>query len=314
MAYIGKSPVSGKFQKLDDISSSFNDSTTTFAVQSSGSDVIIESAQQLLVSIDGVLQEPSTAYTTSSSGITFTEAPNTNATFFAILLGETGTLSTIEPTDLSVTSGKLAANAVIHTKLAADAVGTPQIKDGEVTEVKLDSNARKFPVNSANIAADAVTNLKISPNIVFRGTATFMGATKEQANLYHGNVKGGDKAVITVDNQNNGVVYFTANSHESSEHTVNFINMNGVSIGNATSFVVMITNNAATKANITKIQIDGSATNNFMFSGLTGTGSNTAGTLRYITEGKSNLDVYSFSVIKTGESSYQTLASLTNFT
>ena len=85
MAYIGKSPVSGKFQKLDDISSSFNDSTTTFAVQSSGSDVIIESAQQLLVSIDGVLQEPSTAYTTSSSGITFTEAPNTNATFFAIL-------------------------------------------------------------------------------------------------------------------------------------------------------------------------------------------------------------------------------------
>ena len=76
----------------------------------------------------------------------------------------------------------------------------------------------------------------------------------------------------------------------------------------------MITNNAATKANITKVQIDGSATNNFMFSGLTGTGSNTTGTLRYITEGKANLDVYSFSVIKTGGSSYQTLVSLTNFT
>ena len=69
MAYIGKSPITGKFQKLDDISSGFNDSTTTFAVQSSGSDVIIESAQQLLVSIDGVLQEPTTAYTTSPSFI-----------------------------------------------------------------------------------------------------------------------------------------------------------------------------------------------------------------------------------------------------
>jgi len=334
MAYIGKSPITGKFQKLDDISSGFNDSTTTFAVQSSGSDVIIESAQQLLVSIDGVLQEPTTAYTTSSSGITFTEAPNTNATFFAILLGETGVvnINSVTPNDLSVTTAKIAANAVTHVKLAADAVGTPQIKNGEVTLAKLTTGT--FPINAANIATDAVetakikdinvttakiaddaiTNLKISPNILFRGTATFMGATKEQANLYGGNVKGGDKAVITVDNQNNGVVYFTSNSHESSEHTVNFINMKGVSVGNATSFVVMITNNAATKANITKVQIDGSATNNFMFSGLTGTGSNTAGTLRYITEGKSNLDVYSFSVIKTGESSYQTLASLTNFT
>ena len=77
MSYLGKSPVTGKFQKLDDISSGFNDSTTTFAVQAGGSDVIIESPQQLLVSIDGVLQEPQSAYTTSTTGITFTEAPNT---------------------------------------------------------------------------------------------------------------------------------------------------------------------------------------------------------------------------------------------
>ena len=86
MAYIGKSPVLGQFQKLDDISSGFNDSTTAFAVQSSGKNVSIESAQNLLVSIDGVLQEPIAAYTTASSTITFTEAPNTNATFFAILI------------------------------------------------------------------------------------------------------------------------------------------------------------------------------------------------------------------------------------
>ena len=124
MAYIGKSPITGKFQKIDNISSSFNDSTTTFAIQSGGSDVSIESPQQLLISIDGVLQEPQTAYTTSTSGITFTEAPNTNATFFAILLGETGVvnINDITPNDLSVTTAKIAANAVTHVKLAADAV------------------------------------------------------------------------------------------------------------------------------------------------------------------------------------------------
>ena len=306
MAYIGKSPVTGKFQKLDDISSGFNDSTTTFAVQSSGTNVQIDSAQQLLVSIDGVLQEPSSAYTTSASSITFTEAPNTNATFFAILLGETGQTSGVP--DGSVTAPKIVTDAVETSKIKDLNVTTGKIADLNVTTAKIaDTN-----ITSGKIASDAITNLKISPNIVLRGTTTFMGAAVERANVYAGNVKGGDKPIITIDNQDNGVVYFTTSSHENSEHTVNFINMDHVAVGNTTSFVVIFTNNVDTQSNITKVQIQGDTTNAFFFSGLTSGGA--AGSVRYATTGQANLDVYSFSVIKTDTSAYTTIASVTNFT
>ena len=315
MAYIGKSPVTGKFQKLDDISSGFNDSTTTFAVQSGGADVSIENAQQLLVSIDGVLQEPQTAYTVSSSGITFTEAPNTNATFFAILLGETGAaVPTAVIETGAIGSTQLAANAVTHVKLAANAVGTPQIKNSEVTAAKLATDAvetakiKDVNVTTAKIANDAVTSLKVSPNIVLRGTTTFMGAAVEKSNVISGNIR---PLVIDIDNQHNGILFYTTSSHENSEHTVNFVNMNSVEVGNSTSFVVVFTNNVDTQANITKVQIEGSSTNTFLYSGTAGEGA--AGSVRFPVAGTANLDVYSFSVIKTDTSAYSTLVSKTNF-
>jgi len=306
MAYLGTSPLTGKFRKLDDISSGFNDSQTSFTLQSNGASVEPGSPQQLLVSIDGVLQEPIGAFTLTGSTITFSEAPNTNATFFAVLLGETGIVNTVA--DGAIGSSKLAANAVIHTKLAADAVGTPQIKDGEVTLAKLAPGV--IPViNAANIENNAVETAKISPNIVLRGTTTFMGAAVEKANVISGNIR---PLVIDINNQDNGVVFYTTSSHENSEHTVNFINMDHVEVGNATSFVVMFTNNVDTQANITKIQIQGSSTNTFFYSGTAGEGA--AGSVRVPVTGSANLDVYSFSVIKTGTSAYTTIASLTNFT
>jgi len=308
MAYLGTSPLTGKFQKLDDISSGFNDSQTTFTLQSNGVSVDPGSPQQLLVSIDGVLQEPVGAFTLTGSTITFSEAPNTNATFFAILLGETGTFNTIN--DGAVSSAKLEANAVIHTKLAADAVGTPQLKDSEVTLAKLApgiipvinaANIENNAVETDKIQDDAVTNLKISPNIVLRGTTTFMGAAVEKANVIPSNV-GSTGEIIHIDNQDNGVIFFTDNSYSNSAYTVNFINMDHIEVGNAASFVVMVTNNLDHQANINAVQINGDSSNNFFFSG------------GLPVLGSANIDVYSFSVIKTDTSDYTTIASLTNFT
>ena len=92
MAYIGQSPVSGSFKKVDDISSGFNDSTTQFTLQSGSVNLELGEPQNLIVSIDGVIQEPGAgkAYITSGSAITFSEAPNTNATFFAVQIGFPG--------------------------------------------------------------------------------------------------------------------------------------------------------------------------------------------------------------------------------
>ena len=304
MAYIGKSPITGKFQKLDDISSSFNDSTTTFAVQSGGSDVIINSPNQLLVSIDGVLQEPTSAYTTSISGITFTEAPNTNATFFAILLGETGTSAAIEPTDLSVTAAKL----------ATDAVETAKIKNLNVTAGKLATDSVEtakivdLNVTTAKIAENADTSLKISPNTVLRGKTIFDAAVQERSNIIASNV---GPTVIDIDPLNNSILFYTANSHDNTAHTVNFINLEGVDVGNTVSFVVAVTNNTNTFANINAVQVNGQAcaghersttSNNLFISGGPD-----------LPIGSANIDVYSFNVQKVQTSSYTVFLSKTNF-
>ena len=69
---------------LDDISSSFNNSTTTFDLAVSGTAFFPKNAQSLQISLGGVIQEPVTDYTIDESSITFTTAPNAGLDFFGI--------------------------------------------------------------------------------------------------------------------------------------------------------------------------------------------------------------------------------------
>ena len=66
MAYVGATPEIGTFKKIDGISPSFNDSVTEFTVTASGSSVLLQSPQQLILSLDGVIQEPGEAYSAVS--------------------------------------------------------------------------------------------------------------------------------------------------------------------------------------------------------------------------------------------------------
>ncbi len=61
MPYIGKSPLHGNYSKLDSISGSFNGSTTQFALQTNGVAVTPVTEAALLISMNGVIQEPTTA-------------------------------------------------------------------------------------------------------------------------------------------------------------------------------------------------------------------------------------------------------------
>lgn len=155
MAYIGQSPSIGEFRKLDDISGQFNDSNTTFALTVNSSSVVPGSEQALLISIDGVLQEPGTAYFLSGTNLVFTAAPNTSSTFFGIQLGSVGQVGV--PTDGTVTSAKLAANAVTLAKIATNAVDTGQLVNGAVTSAKIVNGA----VTGDKLDVDAVTTTKI---------------------------------------------------------------------------------------------------------------------------------------------------------
>jgi len=89
MAYIGRDPQYGAFEKQ---ALTADSSTTTFTL-----DYTVGSASSILVSVAGVHQEPETAYNLSSNGtaITFTAAPTSGDTVFIVFLGAALDIATV---------------------------------------------------------------------------------------------------------------------------------------------------------------------------------------------------------------------------
>lgn len=88
MAYQGISPYLYRnnltnVQLLDDISASFNGTTTQFNLTTNGSPFHAVSARSLLIILGGIVQEPDVDYTVSAGVITFTTAPLSGLTFAA---------------------------------------------------------------------------------------------------------------------------------------------------------------------------------------------------------------------------------------
>ena len=109
MAYIGKSPTVGNFIKLDDISTS---STNTYNLLHGGVAFSPETANHMLVSLNGVIQAPNTAFSVSGSQITFLPSSGTlsssDSIDFIMVYGnvlDVGVASSVA--DSAITKGKL---------------------------------------------------------------------------------------------------------------------------------------------------------------------------------------------------------------
>ena len=89
MAYIGRQQSSGSFIKLDDISSQFNNTKTTFDLKVGGQQFFAGNPYTLLVSLGGVIQEAITAFTIVEDQINFASAPVSGANFFCVVLATT---------------------------------------------------------------------------------------------------------------------------------------------------------------------------------------------------------------------------------
>ena len=107
--YIGNVPASGEFKRLDSIASSFNGTTTQFNLTYGSVSQTAGDSSQLIVSLNGIIQEPLESYTLGIGGssIVFSSAPLAGDTCHIVLLGGVG--STTTPTDGSVTAIKLDA-------------------------------------------------------------------------------------------------------------------------------------------------------------------------------------------------------------
>ena len=103
-------------------------------------------AQQLIVSINGVVQKPNSGTAQPAEGfaidgtdIIFSDPPAASSPFFIITMGSTVNIGT--PSDGTVSTAKLADSAVTTAKINDSAVTTAKIADDAVTASKLADTA-----------------------------------------------------------------------------------------------------------------------------------------------------------------------------
>jgi hypothetical protein len=117
MAYIGREPQIGNFQVCDAIS--VVNGQAAYTMQVGGANVSPETANHMIVSLNGIIQAPGTSYTVSGSTITFASNLATGDVInFIHILGSVLDLGV--PSDATVTNAKLAQDIISgETELAA---------------------------------------------------------------------------------------------------------------------------------------------------------------------------------------------------
>ena len=135
MSYIGKIPATGNFVKLDAIS--VVNGQASYTMQSNSVNFTPESANHMLVSLNGVIQAPQTSFTISGSTITFASALSTGDVInFIMVYGNVLDIGT--PSDDTISASKLQTDSVITAKIQDDAVTTDKINNDAVTKAKVD--------------------------------------------------------------------------------------------------------------------------------------------------------------------------------
>ena len=119
MPFIGQNPSVGAYNILDDITIGSN-TNGPFNLLLNGAAFKPESANHLLVSLNGVIQKPGSSFTVSGDQITFVTSSGTLTTSdnidFIMALGNV--LDVGAPSDGSISTNKIASNAVTGAKIA----------------------------------------------------------------------------------------------------------------------------------------------------------------------------------------------------
>ena len=148
MSYIGRTPIVGNFVKLDAITTS---ATATYNLLNGGVAYFPQTANNCIVSLNGVIQSPTSAYTISGSTIVFSDTLTASDSIdFILVLGDVLAIGT--PSDGTVTSAKLASGT-------AGLIAWQSVQTTGFTA----SAGRGYPCNTTS-AAFTVT-LPASPNV-----------------------------------------------------------------------------------------------------------------------------------------------------
>ena len=108
MSYIGATPTIGGYHKLDQITT---DGSASYTMQLNSGNFVPESVNHLIVSVNGVIQAPTTSFTVSSSTITFASSLSASDTIdFIMALGNV--LDIGVPSDATISASKLATTSI----------------------------------------------------------------------------------------------------------------------------------------------------------------------------------------------------------
>ena len=149
MAYIGKQPVVGNFVKLDAIVTS---ATATYNLLNGGVAYFPQTANNCIVSLNGVIQSPTSAYTISGSTIVFSDAlTSSDSIDFILVLGDVLSIGT--PSDATVSFAKVTSN------LITGATAETSIAGGDSVLIYDDSAAALRKMTRTNFVSGlSVTN------------------------------------------------------------------------------------------------------------------------------------------------------------
>ena len=218
--YIGKPPTVGNFQVCDAIS--VVNGQAAYTLQVGGTNVAPESANHMLVSLNGILQKPGSSFTISGSTMTFASNLATGDVIdFVQILGNV--LDIGQPSDDTVTAAKLnndiisgqtaltSAPADTDEFLISDAgtlkrIDASLVGRGKLLQVVHNTHATRFTTSSTSYVAATGYTVAITPSAtsskIFIIVSSSMDNKASDRTIYatlYRTISGGSAAAVTDD-------------------------------------------------------------------------------------------------------------------
>ena len=118
MTYVGATPTTGDFKKLDSITTS---RATTFNLRQNRVAVYPQSANHCIVSLNGVIQAPGDAFNIVNDTVVFSSSlASTDVINFILVLGNVNDIGVVS--DDTISAAKIQTDAVSQAKIADEAI------------------------------------------------------------------------------------------------------------------------------------------------------------------------------------------------
>ena len=308
-------------------SATFNGSAYRFTLSNPGT-----TAQQHIVSVNGVLQKPNSGtgqpaegFAISGNDILFSAAPLGGSNFFIITQGSSVSIGT--PSAGSVNSSHIIDGSIVNGDISSSAaIAGSKLLDDSITEVKLDihnapagtdkflaytSNGLEWavPVDTAagdltgstlasGVTASSLTSLGVLTGLTVNGHAEFTGLMSESCVITAGKLSDN----VNLDLVNGNAFYFSTT--ETTTSTPNLRWNSSTTLDSKLAVGEVLTVNIITTAAAggfsAQLTIDGSAVTE-----------NWVGGTAPAAGGSSGVDIYTYTILKTGSGAFVVIGNLT---